>query len=889
MGLAMIFAAPVAEFAAARALNARGLGPVSLDVTRLDLGGLGLRRLSVLGGAASVNELDVTYDWRAAMQGRLDAVRIDGLNAKLTWSADGSISLGTLKLYPLPAPAAQPPPQTQPEKPAPAANTGPPLRALTVENASLMVSLPSGDIALPFNLNAAQDANGRALQFNLTGSGAGVDITASLDALEPANKTALGSAAFKAQIKSLDVPGLVTGLASDIDLNFSFDADGARTTDTRADLVLTLVDPSFISQVGLDGAKPLRLSLSGNNSRLFNASIDRTLPISRAALDVSLALVSGQAELRAFLKGWSDVPLANKAGDRSDPQDFSFERIGIAARNWPIAGGNVAASASLLDLKGPIAVAEGRVAADLNGTAPGIERLSGALASGFRLDGLSLSFDVKDLWVEAENVKLGAALAAGPNRAELSKGAGATQQINVVFSSTGGATLTTDLALSAALPKILTDASVPKPEVASVALPNLSLSGYLSQSNDDLKGRMGLTLTDGRLTHPIVGLADMSTRLGFDGKTLSGPLSASLLEAADPSRPRNLDRRGAELKSDVMIDSDSIDIKGKVLAGQNLEIGTFGYAQSGRKPGTVSLKIPPRSWATEPSFLQAFGPLLALTNTTGTFGLELTASPTAKKTIAGGVKLALADFGFTSGALSIQGLNAAVELDQLWPPRAKAPQRLSFGRLLAGVPFTDGEFTLALPGDGTAVLTQSDLKLAGGAVTGRDLLIPLDGRDETFAMDVANVDLGALVGTFATDGLAATGKLSGKLPLSLKDSALFIDRGRLGGRNGNIRYAPAVPPAALAQGGTILLQALADFRYDEIAVSMNGDITKDLAVNLALKGRNPGLYGGYPIEFNLNLDGPLNKLVREGLSGYRIPDDIKQRLEQMGVSSSGGG
>ena len=80
-----------------------------------------------------------------------------------------------------------------------------------------------------------------------------------------------------------------------------------------------------------------------------------------------------------------------------------------------------------------------------------------------------------------------------------------------------------------------------------------------------------------------------------------------------------------------------------------------------------------------------------------------------------------------------------------------------------------------------------------------------------------------------------------------------------------------------------MLQALADFKFDEVTANLNGDVTKDLAISLSLKGRNPGLYGGYPIEFNLNLDGPLNRLVRDGLSGYRIPDDIKQRLEQQGL------
>jgi|GEM_PF-4020857 len=884
IGLVLVFAAPVAEVALARALAARGLGPVRLDITRLDPSGLSVRGLTALGGAARLGELDVTFDWRTLPQGRIDAVRINGLDAKLTWAQDGTISLGTLQLFP--RPAAEPPPPVPPATQA--AQPSPSLRVLTVENSKLTLALPSGEIALPFSLAAAQDANGRALDGRLDGQGPGVDLSAVISAVEPTGKIAQGSASISAQIKALTLPGMLSDMTGEIALNLSFDDQGARTKDTQFNLSFLPPEPLRQRVPGLQGDRPVRLSLGATNSRLLMFTLDRTLPIPRITLDAGLTLASGRIELQTQLKGWSDVPLANTSGERTDPQDFNFERLGLTARQVPVAGGAVDAALAIVDLKGPIAVAEGRVTGSLGGAAAGAERLAGVLNSGFRLDGLSLSFDLQDLWLEAENFKLGAALAQGINRAELSKDTKAAQQLNVVFSSAGTTTLTADLSLSAALPKILTDAAATAPGLATVTLPRINLNGYLAQGAEALKGQMKFSIAEGRLTHPMAGLADIAAELGYDGKALSGPVSARLLEAADPTRPKALDRRGAELKLNLMIESESIDIKGKINAGDNVNVGDFSYAQKGSTPGAVNLKIPPRTWAAAPSFIEAFGPLAALTNTTGTFGLEMAATPTAKGVVAGSVKLALADFGFSAGALSMQNLNAAVELDQVWPPRAKAPQRVFFARMLAGVPFTDGDFTLALPGDATLVMTQADVKLAGGAVTGRDLLIPLDQRDQTFVMDVTNVDLGTLVSAFATDGLAATGKLSGKLPLRMKEGALFIERGRLGGRNGNIRYAPAVPPAALAQGGgTILLQALADFKYDEVTANLNGDITKDLAVGLTLKGRNPGLYGGYPIEFNLNLDGPLNRLVREGLSGYRIPDDIKQRLEQMGVGEAG--
>jgi hypothetical protein len=890
VGIGLLAAAPITETLIARALSARGLGPVEVDVTRLDPGGVSLRGLSVQDGAAKIGELDVTFDWREALQGRINAVRIDGLTAKLSWAADGTIKLGQLQLYP-PLPATQPstatpptPPDAAPPEPKPVA--GPPLRNLSISNSAFTLALPSGDVVLPLAVTAAQDAQGRALDAKLSGTGAGVELKVDIGAVERTGQPAQGAAVISYTFAGLDLPGVANALTGDGVIDISFDPQGTKAQNSRADLALVLPALTRLSALGIDATKPVKLSLGAGNARTLLFTIDRTLPSARATLDFGLGLAQGPLDIRLVAKGWSDVPVANTKGEKFDPQDFHIERLGLTARKVPVMGGDVDASVALIDFKGPVALAEGRMAAEVKSTTlPAIaDRLEANLATGFRLDGLSMSFDLTDLRLDAENLKLGSAMAQGLNRAELNRITKAAQQVNVVFSSAGGVTLTSDLVLAATLPRILTEATDPGAGIASLAIPQLMLGGYITQRDDGLTGQIKINLADGRLTHPVVGLGDLAATLQFNGKALTGPLSARLIEAPDPSRPKALDRRGAELQTSLNIDSDSIDIKGKIVAGTNVNVGTFDYAQNGRSPGTISLNVPPRDWSEAPTFLDAFGPMLALTNTSGTLGFEARATPVAKGNISGAVVLNIADFGFTAGALSMQAVSASIALDQVWPPRASSPQRIAFGRMVAGVPFTNGDITFALPGNGTAVVTQADIALAGGAVTGRDMVIPLDGRAQSFAMDVTSVDVGTLVSSFAADGNSATGKFFGRLPLRLDGAKLFIDRGRLTGRNGSIRYTPASPPAALAQGGgTILLQALADFRYDEIAASLNGDITKDLAIGLTLKGRNPGLYGGYPIEFNLNLDGPLNRLARDGLSGYRIPDDIKQRLEQQGL------
>ena len=68
------------------------------------------------------------------------------------------------------------------------------------------------------------------------------------------------------------------------------------------------------------------------------------------------------------------------------------------------------------------------------------------------------------------------------------------------------------------------------------------------------------------------------------------------------------------------------------------------------------------------------------------------------------------------------------------------------------------------------------------------------------------------------------------------------------------------PPAALEAGGqnvNLLLQALENFRYKDLRLTIDGRTDGEMDVGLHIAGANPDLYDGYPIEFNRNLEGAL--------------------------------
>jgi hypothetical protein len=132
------------------------------------------------------------------------------------------------------------------------------------------------------------------------------------------------------------------------------------------------------------------------------------------------------------------------------------------------------------------------------------------------------------------------------------------------------------------------------------------------------------------------------------------------------------------------------------------------------------------------------------------------------------------------------------------------------------------------------------------------------------------------------DGLSGAGIIDGVLPVELGAAAFTIAGGRLTARApGWLRYrADAVPTAW--QGGdagvTLLLQALENFRYDQLEITLDGATDASMVVGLAVRGANPDLYDGHPIELDVDLEGELASILQCSLSGYRIPRQIEDAM-----------
>ena len=218
---------------------------------------------------------------------------------------------------------------------------------------------------------------------------------------------------------------------------------------------------------------------------------------------------------------------------------------------------------------------------------------------------------------------------------------------------------------------------------------------------------------------------------------------------------------------------------------------------------------------------------------------------------------------------------------RLWPPAAAWARDVQ-GTLRLQLTWPDGPVRL----DVEAVHLTSDYGPLGpvdGRITLDRLWPPRTAEPQLLRLE--GMRLAPLVDGFEIADLGAEGTIDADLRFSFGEAGrLFFDDSVITARGpGVLRYRAERPPDVLAgqgQGVDLLFTALADFRYESLRASLRGYLDDELTVALQLRGANPELYEGYPIELNVNLEAPILPLALAGRDVMALPEAVRRVLEQ---------
>lgn len=247
--------------------------------------------------------------------------------------------------------------------------------------------------------------------------------------------------------------------------------------------------------------------------------------------------------------------------------------------------------------------------------------------------------------------------------------------------------------------------------------------------------------------------------------------------------------------------------------------------------------------------------------------------------------LLLADVAGQFGPVSASGINGVLSLPSLFPPVVAPGQTLAVKLLDVGLPLTDGTLRFGYGAKGRLSVERAEWRWAGGVLRAEPFTIDPAVPRGTVTLRAEGVHLGPMLAMVAVDGLEASGTVSGSLPVRIGADSVHLDGGLLEADGpGSLRYDPENPPGFLAgEAGSptaLLMGALTDFRYDTLSATVEGEAGGELAVGIAIRGSNPSFYDGYPVALNLKVSGALDRILRQSLETYRIPETVRDRMTE---------
>ncbi|MCP5432236.1 MAG: YdbH domain-containing protein [Alphaproteobacteria bacterium] len=236
---------------------------------------------------------------------------------------------------------------------------------------------------------------------------------------------------------------------------------------------------------------------------------------------------------------------------------------------------------------------------------------------------------------------------------------------------------------------------------------------------------------------------------------------------------------------------------------------------------------------------------------------------------------------FVSRLAPVVGLDGRIAFRSLVPPLTEGVETVRIKRIETPILLEDGEIAFALKEGAAVELAKASWPLAGGTIglENAELSFAKGAPPQEVVFAASAVDLGQFLPLLRLPGVSGTGLLDGRVPLVIANGKGTIVGGRLEGRapGGTLSYHSDAADAASASGGaqtSLLFQALDNFQWDELALTLDGEVDGRLDVQLELRGANPAVYNGYPFKIRVKTSGAFAELLRQGTVGFRVKDLI---------------
>ncbi|MEQ1709001.1 MAG: YdbH domain-containing protein, partial [Terricaulis sp.] len=253
----------------------------------------------------------------------------------------------------------------------------------------------------------------------------------------------------------------------------------------------------------------------------------------------------------------------------------------------------------------------------------------------------------------------------------------------------------------------------------------------------------------------------------------------------------------------------------------------------------------------------------------------------------------------TSTIPVVENVRGEVFFDDVFAPTTAPGQNITVGLVNPGIAVRDGRVRFQLLPEQRVSIEQAEFDFAGGVLAMSPTVIALGAEETRFELALRDVDAARLVADLNLPDLAASGRVEGTFPLRLTRRSGFIENGVLRAQPGGGAIAYTGNAGASATGpARLAFDALRSFRYDNLSLTLNGDLSGEVVSQIAFSGENtgqamdlgpvapiPGLgrvtVRGVPFDFNVTVTAPFRRLAQTAAS-FTDPGALLDQAEQAG-------
>jgi hypothetical protein len=125
------------------------------------------------------------------------------------------------------------------------------------------------------------------------------------------------------------------------------------------------------------------------------------------------------------------------------------------------------------------------------------------------------------------------------------------------------------------------------------------------------------------------------------------------------------------------------------------------------------------------------------------------------------------------------------------------------------------------------------------------------------------------------------GAVSGELPVSITAGKVEVDAGKLYAEmpGGSIRYLDAPPAGQGNPAMDLVNQALSNYQFQSLESTIDYTPDGELLLGMQLRGNNPDMNGGQPINLNLNISDNIPTLLKSLQAGRVIEDFLQEQYQ----------